>query len=370
MLGQLLVLFGFFSLILVMIYWINRAVRLFDQLIADGQSAWVFLELTSLSLPGLIRMVLPLSAFVAAVYVTNRMSSDSELSVVQATGYSPYRLARPVIYFGLIVATMMSVLTHFLVPMSTERLAQRSGEISQDLTAALLTAGEFMTPADGITFYIREISQAGEMLDVFISEDVSPQRRITYTAAQAYLVRTDGGPQLVMVDGLAQDLNMQTDRLTTTGFDDFVYDIGSLMSDEAIRERTISGLNTWELLNPTQELQDITGKNAADMALLAHDRFAQSFLGFIAGLIGFSSLVAGGFSRFGLWRNIALAIGLVIAVKIIEGFGAGIARNAPELWPFVYLAGFAGIGMSYVLLWIAAHPYALKRRSRRTVGAT
>ena len=60
MLSQLLMLFGFFSLILVMIYWINRAVGLFDRLIADGQSAWVFLELTSLSLPGIIRIVLPL----------------------------------------------------------------------------------------------------------------------------------------------------------------------------------------------------------------------------------------------------------------------------------------------------------------------
>ncbi|MEJ6510389.1 MAG: LptF/LptG family permease, partial [Octadecabacter sp.] len=104
MLGQLLTLFGFFSLILVLVYWINRAVRLFDRLIADGQSAWMFLELTSLSLPGLIRIVLPLSAFVAAVYVTNRMSAESELTVVQATGYSPFRLARPVLYFGAIVA--------------------------------------------------------------------------------------------------------------------------------------------------------------------------------------------------------------------------------------------------------------------------
>ncbi|MFB1025235.1 MAG: LptF/LptG family permease, partial [Octadecabacter sp.] len=122
MLGQLLVFFGFFSLILVLIYWINRAVRLFDRLIADGQSAWVFLELTSLSLPSLIRIVLPLSAFVAAVYVTNRMSSDSELTVVQATGYSPFRLACPVIVFGVIVAVLMSILTNILVPLSTKRL--------------------------------------------------------------------------------------------------------------------------------------------------------------------------------------------------------------------------------------------------------
>ena len=41
-LKQLLTLFGFFALVLVLIYWINRAVRLFDELIANGQSAIVF----------------------------------------------------------------------------------------------------------------------------------------------------------------------------------------------------------------------------------------------------------------------------------------------------------------------------------------
>ena len=39
LLSQLLGLFGFFSLVLVAVYWINRAVGLFDQLIGDGQSA-------------------------------------------------------------------------------------------------------------------------------------------------------------------------------------------------------------------------------------------------------------------------------------------------------------------------------------------
>lgn len=43
-LSQLMMLFGFFALVLVAVYWVNRAVLLFDDLIADGQSAWVFLN--------------------------------------------------------------------------------------------------------------------------------------------------------------------------------------------------------------------------------------------------------------------------------------------------------------------------------------
>ena len=51
MLSQLLVLFGFFALVLVAVLWINRGVSLFEQLISDGQSALVFMEFTALGLP-------------------------------------------------------------------------------------------------------------------------------------------------------------------------------------------------------------------------------------------------------------------------------------------------------------------------------
>lgn len=368
MLSQLLVLFGFFSLILVMIYWINRAVRLFDRLIADGQSAWVFLELTSLSLPGLIRIVLPLSAFVAAVYVTNRMAQESELTVVQATGYSPWRLARPFVYFGLIVAFMMSMLTHFLVPMSTVRLDERNAEISQNMTARLLVAGEFLTPTSDTTFYMREMTENGEMLDIFISDGSDPAQRVTYTASRAYLVRTDDGAQLVMLNGLAQTLDLATRRLTTTGFDDFAYDVSSLINVSRWRWLSHAGLPTWDLIRPSEDILHRTGRTAAELMMRGHDRFGQAFLAFVAGLVGFAALISGGFSRFGLWRNIALAVFLVIVLKILESVGAGIAREDAALWPFVYLSGFGGIVMIVSLLWIASRPYIFKRRPRPLSG--
>ena len=118
-LSQFLLFFGFFALVLVAVFWINRAVVLFDRLIGDGQSALVFLEFTALTLPNLIRMVLPMAAFAAAVYVTNRLKAESEITVMQATGSSPWRLARPALGFGLLTALMMSVLTHFLLRIDT-----------------------------------------------------------------------------------------------------------------------------------------------------------------------------------------------------------------------------------------------------------
>lgn len=155
MLSQLFTLFGFFALVLVAVYWVNRAVILFDQLIADGHTAFVFLEFTALSLPQVIGMVLPMAAFAASIYVTNRLSGDSELTVMQATGFSPWRLARPVLVYGLLLALMMSVLTHLLIPASLQQLKEREREIAGSVSARLLREGTFLHPADGVTFYIR-----------------------------------------------------------------------------------------------------------------------------------------------------------------------------------------------------------------------
>ena len=362
MLSQLMVLFGFFSLVLVLIYWINRAVSLFDQLIADGQSAAVFLEFTALSLPSVMRLALPLAAFASAVYVTNRMSTESELTVVQATGYSPYRLARPVAYFGLIVALMMSILMHFLVPLSSARLAEREAEIAQNITARFLTEGRFLEPVNGVTVYIRAITPDGELRDVFLSDTRDPEEQVTYTAAQAFLVRQDGITQLVMIDGMIQMLVAEDQRLFRTSFADFAFNISSLMSEPTAGRRRENVIPTWELLNPTQALQDETGRSAAQLLTNAHDRFSQSILGAVAALLGFSALIVGGYSRFGVWKQIIGAIILIIIVKAVETSGMRTARSDPQLWFVAYLQCVVGFVMVWCLLFWASRPYLFKRR--------
>lgn len=362
LLSQLMMLFGFFSLVLVLIYWINRAVVLFDQLIADGQSAGVFLEFTALSLPSVIRLALPLAAFAASVYVTNRMTTESELVVVQATGYSAFRLARPVLYFGLIVALLMSILMHYLVPISSARLTDRQNDIAQNATARLLIEGQFIEPMQNVTFYVREITPAGELLDIFLSDTRNPDEQVTYTAAQAFLVRDAGETQLVMIDGMAQTLRTDDQRLFTTSFDDFAYNIGSLVAERQRSGRRASEVSTWELLNPTPELEQETGNSAARLISRGHDRFSQALLGTVAAMLGFATLLVGSFSRFGVWRQIVAAIFLIVLVKAMETAGLNVARANANLWFATYLPSIAGFAIVWCLLFSASRPYLFKRR--------
>lgn len=362
LLSQLMVLFGFFGLVLVMIYWINKAVVLFDQLIADGQSAAVFLEFSALTLPAVIKLALPLASFAAAVYVTNRMTSDSEMVVVQATGFSPYRLARPVLYFGIIVALLMSVLTHFLVPFASAQLNLRKGELAQNLTSRLLSEGKFIEPAPGITFYIRDITPAGELRDIFLSDTRDPAQSVTYTAAKAFLVRAEDTAQLVMIDGLAQTLQTESARLFTTTFKDFAYDIGEFLAVAPSTRLRASEASTLSLLRASPEMQAATGQTKGQLTAYAHDRFGQALLGLVGAMLGFSALMVGGFSRFGVWRQIVGAIFLIIVVKAVETAGLNLARSNPDLWFAAYLPTVIGLGMSAFLLFAATRPYLFSRR--------
>lgn len=360
-LGQFLQYFGFFALVIAGVYWVNKAVGLFDQLIGDNQSIWVFVQFSLLTLPQVIKLILPVAAFIATVYATNRLMGESEMVVMQATGFSPFRLARPVLYFGLLVALMAAVLTHVLVPESRIALADARTAMSENLTARLLESGVFSHPAPAVTLYIREITARGELRDIFLADDRNPGQTMTYTAPSALFVKGDNGPKLIMVNGMAQGLDTAARRLSVTRFADFTYDLGAMLTGSARKGRSEAELSTGELLWPSPDVLAETGASARDLRFAGHQRLAEPFLALAVSLIGFAALLIGGYSRFGLWRQIALAVGMLIVVQGLATAAAGAGARLAQGWILAYAAPVLGLALAMGLL-------AWAGRSRRTAG--
>lgn len=364
-LSQYLLFFGFFALILVAVFWVNRAVVLFDRLIGDGQSAFVFLEFTALALPNLIRMVLPVAVFASAVWVTNRLQSESELTVLRATGTSPWQMARPALAFGVITALMMSALTHFLLPNSISQLALREQEVSRNLTAKLLTEGNFLHPTKGVTFFIRQIDSDGTLNDVFLSDRRDPNHSLTYTGTRAFLVRDAEKTHLIMVNGMAQRLDKLTNRLSTTNFSDFSYDISSLANKSTTSSRNIRAISSRELVLNRSEITATEGYSSGALAEEFHLRFARALVCVAVALIGFSALMLGSYSRFGVWRQAMLAFLLLILIEGLRGVVSEPVFNNPDLWPLIYLPAVTGLAIAAGFLQLAARPPVARSRSSR-----
>jgi lipopolysaccharide export system permease protein len=243
-------------------------------------------------------------------------------------------------------------------------LAERKVEIAENITARLLTEGQFLHPAEGVTFYIRDISPDGELRNVFLSDARSASQTTTYTAERALLVPGEDGPKLVMFDGLAQTLRHNGNRLFTTSFADSVYDLAGLIAPGTARALNIESLPTPALLFPTEALMKTTGEARAAFLYEGHARLAQPFLAVAGALIGFSALMLGSFSRFGVWRQVLLAVCLLIVLQLLDNSMADVARRSADAWAAVYLPPLAGVAMALVMLWISARPGLFTRRRR------
>lgn len=344
-------MFGFFSLVLVSVYWVNRAVLLFDQLIGNGQSMLVFLEFTALSLPMLIRTVLPISAFVATIYVIVALLKNSEITVLQAAGMSPFRLARPVVVFGLIVSAFLVVLMNLMVPAARSELSRRQSEVAQNITTSLLQDGVFQHPAEGVTFFISEITPEGVMRGIFLSDARAQVQRIDYTARTALIVADPSGPKLVMIDGQAQLFDRAGGRLSVTGFGDFTYDLSVLIGPAGGR-RSVYDLPTSALLDPSPDLLRETGATPAQFRYELFSRFVEALTAAATASLGFAALMAGGFSRLGFWREILIAVTLMMVLQSLRNALAGPAmRDIALAWVGLVPLGLAIITSGGLLFW-------------------
>ncbi|WP_037309005.1 LPS export ABC transporter permease LptF [Ruegeria halocynthiae] len=369
-LRQLLILFGFFTLVLVGVFWITRSVSLFDRVISGGQSALVFLEFTALTLPTLIRTVMPMAVFAAAVYATNRLSRESELTVMLATGSSPWRLARAVFLFGLVAGLMMATISVFLRPASVEQLEQRQAEVAGDVTAQLLNEGEFLHPLPGVTVYIGSIDLDGTLHEVFVSDRRDQQSPVSYSSKTAYLVNNGLGVHLVMVDGIALRQDQQGRTLSSTLFEDASYDISALTHTNNMTDRSLEAIPTLELLQNRETIISSEGFTEGELIDELHQRFSWIAICIAVAMAGYATLMLGSFSRFGLWPQIFGAFTILVLLEGVRGFVSPVVVDDPDMWMLLYLPAIIGILISCLFLLIAGRPLvpALPRRTGTTLS--
>lgn len=342
--------FAIFALILIGIYWVARAIGLFDQLIADGQSVAVFFEIMILFLPRVVAIVLPVVSFAAAVFVSNRLHSESEMVVLQSSGMSPVRLIRPYVLFSLSVALFAGALSHYLVPVSLLQLYQRQGELAEDVTTRMIVGGRFLHPTDDITFFVSDVQDDGSLVDIFLHDQRSDTRDLTYTAHKAVLLRRDDDARLVMFDGLIQTFDSAQQLLSKIQFDEFVFDIGTLTGTKQSGPVYVENFSTLDLLFPTDTMLRESGHSADELKIEAHLRIEQPLQSLVYPLIGMAVLMLGSFSRFGVLRQV---LGAVLVVVLVSTLGVPIrdmVRRDADLWPLIYLPDLIGLMLVGLML--------------------
>lgn len=351
-------------------YWVNRAVGLLETLLGDGQTLGVFVQMSLLTIPGVVELIVPMAAFGAAAFAANKLSGDSELVILQATGFSYWRIMRPVMYFGAVVAIFTALVTNYLIPQAATQLRELNTEIAQNTTAKYLKEGQFHTPSDGIVLYFRDITDNGELLDIFIADSRNLNFQQIYTAQRAFVLNDDGTPKLLLLDGVVQRSILAEQTLSTSHFSDFTISLDSLVENERKGKLGAGEMATWYLITATEASAKLVRRSVEYLHFMGHLRITWAASAAFTAMIGFSSLLVGGFSRQGLWKQLSLAIGLLIVMYLVHIVTLSNGPRWAGGWVLAYLTPLVGALATSLVIWQAGRPRRVEQASSQMAAAT
>ena len=81
-----------------------------------------------------------------------------------------------------------------------------------------------------------------------------------------------------------------------------------------------------------------------------------------AALVGFSTLLIGGYSRFGVWREVIIAFILLLAIDGLRGGLIDTVLKDAQSWPIMYIPSSLGTALAVGMLWYASKPALFLKR--------
>ena len=365
-LGQLLGPVALLTLLMTCVIWLTQLPRLLDLVINRGQSAPTFLYLTSLLIPSLLVIILPIAFFFGTLFTLSRLNGDSELVVMASAGYSQRQLGIPVFMAALIVMAITWICALWLMPMGQRALAAKVVDISADIGAALLNAGEFQTPAKGLTVFIHQMNNNGQISGILVHDNREAIRPITYIAQRGVLAQTQGGSRLIMYDGTVEQSAAGGSQLSVLNFKNYSFNLDQFAGLARITLRRTNERYLDELINPP-ETRGITKEIRNSWLAEAHNRLAQPLYCLAFAMIALAAILRGRRQRGALAMRLTGA-SLAAAALRIAGYGvAGPAASHPSLFALFYAIPLIGVLLAWRVL-MGWSPAAMLAR-RTTAGA-
>lgn len=315
---------------------------------SQGQTIITFLGITSLVIPALVLIIAPIALMIAISHTLNKLATDSEIIVMNAAGFSPFRLFRPFFYATCVVALGVAFIGAYLAPDGMRRIKQWDAEITADILTNILQPGRFAQLDQNLTIRIRERLPGGVLSGIFVDDRRDPKERVTIIADHGTVLKNESGSYLVLEDGNLERFEAGKRDPALVAFGRYAFDMSKFSNQGrdvtlGIRERYL-----WELFSPPADdpvFKQLSGQFTAEL----HDRLMSPIYPFAFAILTFAFLGTPRTTRqsrnFSIGGSIFAVFGLRMA-----GFALSVMTvKTPAAALIQYAMLFAGIGIG---LWM------------------
>lgn len=337
------------------------ALQELDVVTNQGAALVTFAILTFLSMPQLVSVIAPIALFLALLMTLNRLSAESEIVVVNASGGSPLSLLRPIMAAALVVSLLVAVLGHLVAPPAQKAWRFLISDVRADLLATVVREGAFSSLQDGLTFHMRAREPGGVLADIMIADTRDFPSETIYFAQRGTIVRGEAGAFLSVEDGVIQRRSESESGRVTTAYLYFdSYSIDLSFADRATSPGYLkpSEQSTAFLLNPETDDPFYQAQRGRFIVEL-HNRMALPLFPLAFAMIVALALGTPHSGRAGRGKRV---LGAIAGGTVLQGaqFGASsLIASAPVTWPVLYVLPIGVIVFVWLCLTGRIHPASL-----------
>ncbi|MBF0626139.1 MAG: LPS export ABC transporter permease LptF [Magnetococcales bacterium] len=310
--------------VLTALVLLPQSLKLVDLWVNRNVSIDVLLTMTLLIIPKFLVASLPMALLLGVLLALGRLSQDSEMVVMRASGISLYQIARPIAIL-VTAATLLSLWLNWVwVPRSFNLFNQMKNALLASNTLAIRT-GTFNQALPGLTLYVQEQSEGGRRLAGILIHDRREEDKPTTLIAREGLlhVNAQGNTALFLRDGSRQQ-KLPNNRFRRLEFATYDLDLGMINGPAAHQGTTkLAALGMTEL-HAALDSPDVSRAYEARMEW--HRRLvipiATLILGFLAIPMGLQQS-----NRIGRSYGIVVAVLLLVIHFLLLTSGEALARR-------------------------------------------
>lgn len=278
----------FLGLILIV-----QGLRITEIILIQGLTqSQIFTVLGSMCL-SFLPIILPMSLLFSVLLTYGRLSQDSELMALRASGLNLYSIASPAFLFTCLISFSAWHLIFSIAPWGNRQFEKLVSQADESQVLNSLREGTFSEGFFDLVVYANSIdSKTGTLEQVFLYDDRNGETPLTIIAQKGHLIKNVDQPiVLKLEDG---DIHRKAENHTKIRFKEF--DIELLDPRQiVIRQKSTQSLSYDELKSRRQSAS-VASVNSPDSAELKktsqeldlewHRRWNLGFVNIVFGILG------------------------------------------------------------------------------------
>jgi lipopolysaccharide export system permease protein len=186
-------------LIAAMLLILDKMLRLFDFVAAEGGPVSVVWRMLANLLPEYLSLGIPIGLLLGILMAFRRIAMSSELDVFRAVGLSYGRLLRVPYMYAIVLAIINLGIVGYLQPYSRYAYEELRFELRSGALGASIKVGEFANLGKRMTMRIERSENDGKRLyGIFLRAKSKSDKSLSATAEQGQFLRTDDPDTIIL----------------------------------------------------------------------------------------------------------------------------------------------------------------------------